>query len=254
MASNLSAIGFGFAGPDDFQKQMIARAAEASERIGCAAGDYSIWRSTTGAEIWFHIPPFGTDDDARDIAGLTPFFEGTSEVALEIVERITRPDDNAFEGALRGNVGGPDGYPLVFEAADFAAHLDRVLPFRCRACIVAFAKMVRAHASEAAYAGVHDGRDGLPLSSRAFVPIGSFEAASESQPPPPVSEALFTGRVAEHHALINEATGRVFHWLLVETLDATFDVVADPETIEGDIAENGIVEIGATMFGRLLGE
>lgn len=253
MASNLSAIGFAFAGPDDFQAQMIARAAEASERVSCAAGDYSIWRSPTGAEIWFHIPPFGTEDDARDIAGLTPFFEGASEVALEIVERITRPDDNAFEGALRGSVGGPDGYPLVFEAADFAAHLDRVLPFRCRARIAAFAKRVRAFAGEAEFGAAQAQRNGIPMAPRAFIPIGTF-ALEDTLPPPPVSEALFTGRVAEHHALVNEATGRSFHWLQVETLDATFDVVTDPESVEGDIAEGVVVEIGATMFGRLLGE
>jgi hypothetical protein len=184
---------------------------------------------------------------------LTPFFEGTSEIGVEIEARIVRPDDNPFEGALRARLGGADGYPLVFEAVDFAVHIDRQLPLRCRARIVAFAKVVRAFAGEAEYATAQAGRNGMPLAAQAFIPVGSFGTALDGEPPP-VSEALFTGRVAELHELNNEATGRTFQWLKVETLGATFDVVTDPTSIGGTIIEGGIVEIGATMFGRLVGE
>lgn len=229
MASNLSSIGFDFGDAEDFQAQMLARAAEAAERVGCGAGDYSIWRSSTGAQIWFHVRPFGTEDDARDIAGLTPFFEGESDVALEIVERIVRPGCNEFEGAFRGIVGGGDGHPVVFEAVDFAVHADRTLPLKCRARVVGFATMVRA-----------------------FLPTGAHPTPIGEQKPA-TGDALLKGRVVEHHELVNEATGRAFHWLLVESLGATFDVVADPEAVEGEIVEGGAVEVGATMIGRLIG-
>jgi hypothetical protein len=239
MASNLSSIGFDFADAADFQAQMIACAAEASERVGCAAGDYSIWRSPTGAQIWFHIPTLGTEDDARDIVGLTPFFEGTSDIALEVVERIVRPDDNAFEGAFRAVVGGPDeGYPIVFDAVDFAAHAHLALPLRCRARMVGFARTLRAFAHEAAYTEAHSAHGGLALAPRAFVPVGQFTDGAA-----PTSEVLLTGRVAEHHALVNEATGKGFHWLVVESLGASFDIVADMDTPEGDLVVGGNVEV-----------
>ena len=86
MSSNLSSIGFSFASAEDFQATMLRLAPDAIERISCAAGDYSIWRSRTGAEIWFHLPMLGTEDDARDIAGLTPFYEGFGAVDIEVVE------------------------------------------------------------------------------------------------------------------------------------------------------------------------
>ena len=45
---------------------------------------------------------------------------------------------------------------------------------------------------------------------------------------------------------------RTFHWLLVESLAATFDIVADPDVVEGDIVEGGTVEVGCVLIGRLI--
>ena len=122
MASNLSSIGFSFDSAEEFQATMLRLAPDAVERIGCEAGDYSIWRSRTGAEIWFHLPMLGTEDDARDIAGLTPFYEGVGAIDVEVVARVQRPDDNDFEGALTAHVkdpdGGNEGFPITFDAVD----------------------------------------------------------------------------------------------------------------------------------------
>jgi hypothetical protein len=42
------------------------------------------------------------------------------------------------------------------------------------------------------------------------------------------------------------------HWLLVESLEATFDIVADPEVVLGEITAGGTIEAAVMMFGRLL--
>lgn len=258
MASNLSSIGFSFESAEEFQKTMIELAAGAIERIGCVAGDYSVWRSRTGAEIWFHLPFLGTEDSARDIAGLTPYYEGLSTVDVEVVERVHRSDDNEFEGALTAQTSDPDGsndgYPLTFDAVDFAVHGARDLPFRAQARITGFARQVRAFADEAAYAADRSGPLGdIALAPRAFIPVGQFGETSESDAPQAAaSTALITGFVSEYRRYVNEVTGREFDWILVESLAATFDVVADPDIVTGEIVEGGTVEVGCVLIGRLV--
>ncbi len=258
MASNLSSIGFRFDSAEAFQDTMVKLAPRTVERIGCEAGDYSVWRSRSGAEVWFHLPFLGTEDAAQDIAGLSPFYEGSSDVAIEVVARINRPDDNEFEGALTAQVIDPDGtndgFPITFDAVDFAAHAAVSLPFKARARIVGFARHVRAFADEAAYGADQSGPLGeIGLAPRAFIPVGQFaETADGEDVEAPASTALLTGYISEHRRLVNEVTGEAFHWMLVESLAATFDVVADPEIVTGEIVEGGTVEVGCVLFGRLM--
>lgn len=260
MSSNLSCIGFTFADAEEFQRTMLDLAPRCIERVGCASGDYSIWRSRTGAEIWFHLAAFGSEDDERDIAGLTPFYEGFSEVPLEVTAGISRPDDNPFEGAFHAWVldeTGEQAYPITFDAVDFAAHEQRSTPYRASARIIGFARELRAFPDEAAYTDT-TAKDPqrIPLAPQAFIPIGQFAETEgedgEEGEAPPSSTALLTGRVREHTIHTNEASSREFHWLLVDSLAATYDIVADPEIVSGQIAVGGTVEIACVLIGRLL--
>lgn len=260
MASNLSTIGFAFANEDEFRKSMIECAANASANLNCASGTYGIWQSRSGAEIWFHLGK--TADGEVEIFGLTPFFSGASDVTLQITAPIKRASDNAFEGAFHAWVVSADGneqlYPLVFDAVDFAAHNDAVWPLLARARLCGFARELVAFPHEAAYYAARKGSDDPQLSAKAFIPIGLFtsEKADDSETgtgQSPSSTALLTGRIVEYRQLKNEATGRSFAWMLVETLDATIDIVADPEIVIGAIAEGGTIETTVLLFGRLTG-
>ncbi len=261
MASNLSTIGFAFANEDEFRTRMIQCAAAASANLECSGGTYGIWRSRSGAEVWFHL---GKDADGEvEIFGLTPFFDGASDVALQITAPVNRAGDNAFEGAFHAWVTSADGaeqlFPLVFDAIDFAAHQDAAWPAFARARLCGFARELAAFPDDAAYYAARNGGDSPQLSSKAFIPIGLFaneqgggtEAGTAAQAP--ASTALLTGRVAEYRRLTNEATGTQFEWLLVETLEATIDIVADPATVSGTIAEGGTIETTVLLFGRLAG-
>ncbi len=257
MASNLSSIGFVFADAEEFQRKMIELAATTIERIPCDAGDYSIWRSRTGAEIWFHLPMLGTEDDARDIAGLTPYYEGLGTIEIEITARANRQNDNLFEGAFTADLQDPDGNgvgnPLTFDAVDFAAHATRELPFRTAARIACFARQLRAYPDEASYLSEKSGPLGdIGLAARACVPLGHFAEKEECGEEAPESTALITGRIAEARRHTNEATGHDFFWLLVESLEASFDVVADPDIVDGEIVEGGTVLVSGILIGRLL--
>jgi hypothetical protein len=259
MVSNLSTIGFEFADDASFQATMQKLAGDAFERLACAEGDYAIWRSRTSAEIWFHITgerqPDGTQKD-RDVIGLTPFFEGVSDVAVEIVETVVRAGDNDFAGAFLAWVdpdedSGLGAHQIVFDAVDFAAHCDRPLPFMARAKLTGFARSISIVAANDAA-----GNARAASSARGFMAIGLFagrDPHSDEPPPAPTSNAVLTGRVVEHSKLANEETGTAFHWLLVETADATFDIVADPELVPLDLAAGVTVQIGCLFFGRILG-
>lgn len=263
MASNLSTIGFQFADELQFRESMVSCAAAASDQLTCPAGHYGIWRSRSGAEIWFHLGR--THEGEIEIFGLTPFFEGKSEVKLAISRALHRDGDNGFEGALQGTLnpqetGGGGSYPIVFEAVDFALTGAQSFPVTQRVRLAAFARELTAYANEDAYYAAHEGSDRPVFAAVSFIPVGLFASeqseegsgTAEHLAVPP-STAIFTGRVLEHSSLVNEATGKSFEWVLVETLDATLDVVADPSIIVGPLAEGATVSVSALIFGRVLG-
>ena len=260
MASNLSTIGFVFANEDEFRKTMIECAANASANLNCASGTYGIWQSRSGAEIWFHLGK--TVDGEVEIFGLTPFFSGASDITLEITGPVQRASDNDFEGAFHAwmttGAGGEKLYPLVFDAIDFAAHKVAAWPSLARARLCGFARELAAFPDEAAYYAARTGGDSPQLSSKAFIPIGLFASDQPSYSEAgtgqaPASTALLTGRIVEYRQLKNEETGRPFAWMLVQTLDATIDIVADPEIVTGVITDGGTIETTVLLFGRLTG-
>lgn len=266
MVSNLSTIGFDFHDEGAFRAMMSRLADEADARITTPDGEYAIWRSRTGAEIWFHLATDLGAEGERTIVGLTPFFEGKSDIAVEIEQALVRPDDNALEGALTGWVApddmGTGAYPVMFDAVDFAVHKARELPDVWRARVACFARELKAYADADAFDAASQGAE-AGFAAQSFIPIGLFEAADaidESElgsatpeaAETPRSTAVLTGRVVEHQRLVNEETGLAFHWLLVESLAATYDILADPEVVEGDITVGGTIEASCLLFGRIL--
>ncbi len=258
MVSNLSTIGFEFEDDAAFQTVMQRLASEAFERLACDAGDYAIWRSRTSAEIWFHIT--GARDAAgalvdKDVIGLTPYFEGLSDVPIEVVDSYVRNGDNEFEGAFLAWVSpdeesGLGAHQIVFDAVDFAAHCDRPMPFLARARLSGFARDIRVLDDED-----EEGQARAASRARAFMPLGLFQERDtddDADPVAPSSHASLTGRIVEHSRLVNEESGGSFHWLLVQCGEATFDVVADPRLVPDDLTPGTLVQVGCLFFGRIL--
>lgn len=268
MASNLSTIGFVFANNDDFSNKMVELAEKTQMQASCAAGHYAVWSELSGAQLWFHIAPgkdIGGDVTELEILGLTPFFAGQSEVSVNITAPVQRGDDNGFEGGFYAWVGpdesGEGVYPMVFDAVDFAMHGKRKLPFRATVQLSGFARELTAYATRKAFESAE--ADRLQLAAQSFIPMGIFAASSADQEPgdklagekselAPSPTAMLTGIVTAHHVLINAETGRKFHWLVVKSFEASFDIVADPEVISGEIVEGGVVEVACWFFGRIL--
>lgn len=257
MVSNLSTIGFVFADDADFTGMMQRLSAGAFERLACGPGDYAIWRSRTGAEIWFHVTGDRNGEGHltdREIIGLTPFFEGLSDVAIEVTEVISRSGESEFEGAFHAWVDpdaetGTGAYPIVFDAVDFAAHCERKMPFLARVKLSGFARQIRALSdSDGSAAAKADS------AARSFMAVGLFTARNQhGVEAPPSSNALLTGTVVDSSELINEETGAPFRWLLVRCAEQSFDILADPEVISGDVRIGSVVEVATVLFGRITG-
>lgn len=241
MASNFDSIGLGVDNEGQLQELVVSLAGAAVERLATDAGEYAIWRSRTGAELWFHLGPAAETDGAeREILGVTPFFEGHSEVAVNVEEAIKRPGDNSHEGAFRGFVGAGagdtgDGSPLIFDAIDFAAHCSRPLPAQWRVRLSGFArKAVVVNDGKA-----EEGEESAKSPRKSFCATGT-------------SSARLSGRIAQFLALTSEVTGQDFYWLLVNSGAISFDIVASPDVIEGELAPGAVVQIDCVLFGRVL--
>lgn len=257
MASNLSSIGFVFHHAEEFHTRMLVLAEETRERLACGAGEYAIWRSRTGAEVWFHLAPSSDDDGPATILGLAPFYEGSSSIPVLATTTSQRPDDNPMEGLLQGwvapDANGVGAYPLAFELIDFAAHAQRPLPATWRCRVTGFCRTLTVHRDESTLPeiGEHE-----RLAAQALIPIGLFNDVEEdvapTAPATPEPTAWLTGIVRAHRRMENETTGRHFHWLSVESLAATYDLVADPDIVSDEITEGAIVEAMAWMFARVM--
>ncbi len=258
MASNLSTIGFQFANEQQFRDVMMACAAEAGEDLECPGGHYGLWSSRSGAQIWFHL--VRTQAGEIEIMGLTPFFDGKSDVALTIRRSVQRPSDNRFEGSLEAVVETEEGdaYPISFHAVDFALSGAEEWPVKRRVRLSAFARDVMGYKDEAAYYAAAEQGPGPVFAAQCFVPLGMLaseqkeEDGAESADVQP-GLAYFCGRVVEHSRLVNEKTGSTFVWMVVETLGATLDVLADPQVVDGELVEGGTIAVNALLFGRMLG-
>jgi hypothetical protein len=264
VASNLTSIGLVCDTEDSFDQLMQRLAGSARERLASDPGDYSIWRSPTGAEVWFHVTgtrePDGQLQD-HEIIGFTPFFEGMSDIDIVIEVGFQRPGENPFEGAFKAWVA-PDPstsrgvHPIVFDCVDFAAHRNRELPIRCHAKLTAFARQVIVHAEDEDKHANDDGQSptAQPL-LRSFAPVGMRGKRTDNAQRSdnmPTSDAVIIGSVIEHRVLADPDGTSSFQWLLVDSLAASFDVVADPSVIKGDITDGCMVEIRCSVFGRLI--
>lgn len=276
MASNLSTIGFAFTDDAAFEETMVKLANSAQQRLVTPDGDYAIWRSRTGAEVWFHLAPRDDGGEERDIVGLTPFFEGESHVAVAVTEAFQRPGDNPLEGLVHAWVA-PDGsgigsYPVVIEAMDYAAQAARELPAELSFRISGFCRELKVYAGAAEMIAADAAADGTKLAPESFIPIGLFaerSAGDDDDARPahtngtgseadndddavPMPTALIRGSVMSHRKLVNEVTGHAFHVMLVRTLDATLDLVVDDDLVTTEPKFGTSIEAYAWLFGRAI--
>lgn len=249
MASHLSSIGFSVASEEAFVA-LAEKLAEDATFHRAPGGGYLLWRDDAGVEVWLPI------DEENQIVGFAPHLSGTSRLQVGLTARPRNADDEPLDGRFVAWVNPPGedpeegAYPLVFECPDFACHSALALPATAEVQIVAFAGEVEAFPTLEAYES-REG-EGPQLAAQAFIPAGMFTEDFE-QSTTPEAIAVLSGHVRESETRRNGHSGKRFHYALVESLEATFDVVVDPELLPEPPAVGGVLAGTFWLSGRLLG-
>jgi hypothetical protein len=245
MASHMSSLGFRFSTEQEFV-DLAMTAATQGEPVQFSGGTYYRWSPAGGVELWAQV-----DEDGQ-IIGLNPHFSGAARMLVKLIERVAREDDSPLDGAFYGWADPveddlEDGeYPFAFDAPDFKRHDELTLPAIVNVQLAAFAHELRAFENDEAFQAGETSEAGetFKMAAESCIPSGTFSD-------PPESTVIFNGHVLETAQLTNPHTERTFYWARVRTLGGEFDVVADPEIVEGAIVVGGVIGGSAWLSGRI---
>lgn len=70
----------------------------------------------------------------------------------------------------------------------------------------------------------------------------------------PQAIALLTGHVIETYKIRNQLTDNEFIYANISTLGGNYDIVVDPEILQGDIRVNGVISGMFWLSGRIIDE
>lgn len=287
MSARLHALGFGA----DWSREMLAQleriAASRSRLVGAAKGNYRLWRTQQGAELWFHYPQVGAglpaggssrrgglsgarlrqvipESNAEESAGVsqppvavTPFHRGLSRCTIKVGRYLALDRGNPLEGSCMAwlpapNTGGREQV-MVLELAPFGLHALRTPPVTTTAQIVCFAHGLWAFDDAAQYSRQ------TPANRR--IQVGSICPITETDVPEvklsyrnsPITLGLATGVVRRAIRHQNPETRAPYYWVLIETRRGVIDVVANPLQMEGDISEGNVAQVCGSFLARLEG-
>lgn len=247
----------------------LATLAEKSRIVTVAKGNYRVWRSRDGAELWFHEPMRrqrravssqsaegdGISSPRADI--ITPFHRGCSTVDLRIARILALDRSSPLEGSclawLPKTAHGIREQAIVMELVPYARHVLSPPPFIATAQIACFAHAVWAFGSVQEYAAA------TPIHRR--IKSGAYAPATPSDIPEvevsygrtPVTLGLACGRVEQSIRHVNPVTGSPYYWLALATRRGIFDVLVNPTAVMGDISEGSIAQVYGSFLARFQG-
>jgi hypothetical protein len=172
-------------------------------------------------------------------------------------------------------------YPFIFDVPDRGFYDTLELPLIVPVQLSAFSHGLRAFASDAEFDEAQP--PDLRLAPESFIPTGLFvpedeeladvefegeafeDEETEDETPAeageeeddlkvlddPRAEAVISGHVLDTQIRVNRATGQPYLWARVKTLGGEIDIVADPETVQGDVTVGGVVQGEFWLSGRL---
>jgi len=265
MSTRLHALGFPASWTLQAAQQLEALAEGKARTVQAPKGHYRLWRTQAGAELWFHCP---RRDPARRgaptpapsghrLTAVTPFHRGLSSCSVRIGRVLTFDRSNPLEGSCLAwlppaAVGGREQV-IVLELAPFALQPLKPTPFNTIAQIACFAHAVWAFPDVATYS------TSTPRNRR--IMAGAFSPITETDVPEvrlsyrhsPVTLGLATGLVKRSIRHTNPVTGDPYYWMLLETRRGTFDVLANPASVTGDISEGQVAQVCGSFLARLSG-
>ena len=269
MSTRLHALGFPASWTPRTAELMEWLALEKSRLVRAAKGSYRCWRSPQGAELWFHYPdrPVPRRPGAQPaqeqsqpgsrIIAVTPFHRGLSSCRIKVGRYLALDRANPLEGSClawlpAAGEGGREQV-IVLELAPYGLQPLKPPPYATTAQIVCFAHAVWAYPNAQRYSAE------TPSNRR--INMGAFAPVTEADVPEvklsyrhsPVTLGLVTGTVKRSIRHLNPATNSPYYWLLLETKRGSFDVIANPSQVSGDISEGHVAQVCGSFLARLAG-
>lgn len=200
-------------------------------------------KDPSGGELLISLHKTGRG--GAEMVTVNPAFDGEGRATVTIDGDVSDPEWKTFERAYSAHFEAYDT-PVVFELSDpeqasLAKHGQKVTVE-----IAAFSFDLKVFPDAAAFQ--RDQKDKpVQWSDAFFVPSGMFnpDAGGAAKADRPTPYADFAGTVIKSELRTNLAGGGRFWWALVSGFEgATFDVVIDPDQIDGP------VKTGAVLTGR----
>lgn len=234
----------------DAFKEIVLRAAREGVPVKVAGGTYVVY-SAGGAELWTQLDP------RNSIIGCNPHFAGSGRMLAEITEFMPAAS-GPLDGAVHCWVVGADReqvYPCIVDVPNFRSLESRLdVPAQVELQVSAFAHRLTCYADDQAFAKAQEsewkGSRAKGYAAESFIPSGMFRT-DPSDTNPPRAEAIFAGHIEQAAKLENPVTGEEYHHLVVKTLEATIDVVAEPVVLRGTPIEGGVAHGHFWLSGRL---
>ena len=231
MANHFSSLGFRVSDEETFTDfvELAMKHASSPKKKGMRA---LCWEPLPGLEVWMQA------DGGGEVVSCNIHYYGRTRIKGRVSGHL-RAEEQELDGALHLEIN-PDAesfdYPLIVDIPNFATVVHRAdLGKTITVQVTAFSHGMEIFADESAF--LESQNDEVKLDAQSLVPTGAFH---EGGPRP---EAMITGKVLAAEEIKNPTTGDSFWHLEVETFGGCFDVVADPELVEGTPV------VGATLHG-----
>ncbi len=272
MCTRLHAIGF----PCEMDRrtaEFVRRTAISTKRrVISNDGEYRIWRSPAGAEVWLHYPkrrptlrtgtakpdrsePPKPFDPIDDLMGLSGAHAGASDVRMKLTRSLRIAAGNPLEGVCVAMLGSrrANEKPIAFsfEHVGFAA--ERLgAPIEARVQLTGLAQKIWAYRTEAAYLAATPAHRLIGRGAMVDVNVNERADLVLTYRPKPGCLWLVTGEVKRSVRLVNPVTSAPYYWLQLQTDRGDIDVVASPSVIDGDVSVGHTVQTVVSMAGRIL--
>lgn len=245
--SHLSNVGFPIDTQDQFV-ELIEKVLPLGNDIKTDRGVYIQFCDSSNAELHIQI------DNQGEGLGANPHFNGSSRTTIKLETTVTRPSSSILDGAYSGwvlpdnlDAANSGSYPIVFDVPNFYTLNSIQLPAMREVQIAAFAHKISVYSSKEAFqnSGLHN------LGIRSFIPSGTFTPDGKTIDPPE-SLAIITGTVVDCEEKTNSLTQSKFHWMLVDSYDAQFDVVCDIDQLPRPPKNGDIVSGSFWLSGKVV--
>jgi hypothetical protein len=210
-------------------------------------GSYFCLQIKPRIEVWACVP----NDKSKEL-GCNPHFNGITHNKVKVSDVI--PSDysnleNAYAVWINeGNVNGTQEYPFNFDCPNFALN-DDLVGKEIILQVTAFAETeFKVFKNQQEFDEDKKKRGDDFFGSHTFIPAGQFVKEGQKQ----TAHAVFAGEVKRVELLKNSRTGQEFYWLVVDSLDADYDVVVDPK-LATQVPQVGFIVVGNFwMSGKIV--